>query len=407
MCSFLARTASLLLAFGFFFFSSCTTPLLTMEEVRKHQSEGETRKALAGANRLLEEEPENGELLYLKAALLKELAEALDEPSARRNHYLEMRQTLDQIPPEADSSLLEARRNLILSTWRKEQDEGIRLLHRSAHEPHYEEIGPVIRHYENALAINPDSSSTWNLKAMAHYQAGDLQGALSTFRDADSILRPMPDELKEKLAFLLLEEGQLEASISLYEELLDRSPADDRIRHGLVNATILSGDHERSVRHLRELTERDPDNPEYHEALATELFFQTRNELEELVSHARAGGEISGRHEKVLARLEEAEHHYQLVREADPEREEINFVTAAFYKNSAARLFELAETADGELSGLLAGKAREFLLRSIPIWQEVAERNPENPEIWKNIWQIYTHLEMEEEAAEIRSRFNL
>ncbi len=108
-----------------------------------------------------------------------------------------------------------------------------------------------------------------------------------------------------------------------------------------------------------------------------------------------------------MADLNEAEELYQFVKENHSNPSEITFITAAFYKNTAGNLIDLADSNSDELAEILHDNAIELLTRSIPVWEEVADRYPENPEIWKSMYQIYTQLDMNEEAENARSRANL
>jgi hypothetical protein len=103
----------------------------------------------------------------------------------------------------------------------------------------------------------------------------------------------------------------------------------------------------------------------------------------------------------------EAEELYQFVKENHSDPAEITFITAAFYKNTAGNLMTLANSADDEYSEILNNKALELLTRSVPVWEAVAERNPENPEIWRSMYQIYTQLNMDEKAEDARLKANM
>src|SRR5690554_6063460 len=119
------RTASILLAFGFFFITSCSTQVHTVDTIRTQHLEGDARKALASTNQLLRDDPENGQLLYLKAGILNDLAEALENPADRFDYYREMRQSLDQMPDTVPPALSAGSRNLIVTAWEREQREAM------------------------------------------------------------------------------------------------------------------------------------------------------------------------------------------------------------------------------------------------------------------------------------------
>jgi hypothetical protein len=402
------RMTSIILVFGFFFsVTGCSTKIQTLGEAEESYNSGDYYEALAITNDILRDNPQNEELLIFKARTLKNIAESIEQPENRFNYYYEMRSTLDQAANLASVSLQSERYDIIESAWLEEHSTAERLMEQMNPDSFSDNIQPVIDHLENAILIDPGNSSSYALKATAYYRNGEVQLAVQALQTANNRFDQLPLDVMENLAFLLLEEGQLQKSIELYETLRDQNPDNDEINHGLVNAYILDGQHESSISLLRELLQDNSENLTYNEALATELFFYIQNSVSEMANSDFSDADVEERHEILMADLDEAESHYRYVQENHPNSAEITFITAAFYKNTANHLLQLAESRGEALSERLTNKANELLSRSIPIWKRVAERNPENPEIWKSIYQIYTHLNMEEEAEDARSKANM
>jgi len=405
----LTRGTVLLLAFGFFFIVSCNMLIYThsLDETEELYRSGDYSEALRSVNNLLREDPENEDLLFLKANTLSNLANQQLQPQQRTNYYQEMSMAANLLRNSEDPSIRGMTDSLMVNAWREEHNAGQHLLEYSNPGSFNENFQPIIAHFSNALIINADSSITYSMKATAYYRNGDLQYAIETLQDAESQFDPMPSDMSEQLAFLLLEEGQIEASIATYRQLLENDPDNDEIKHGLVNAYILAGQHERSIELLRDLIEADHNHLTYHEALATELFFHIQNSITSLREADLQGREIIEKMDVLMADLNEAEELYQFVKENHSNPAEITFITAAFYKNTAGILIDLADSRNDNLAENLHNKATELLTRSVPVWEEVADRNPENPEIWRSMYQIYTQLNMVEEAEEARTRANL
>ncbi len=408
MTNFLTRTAGILLVFGFFFaLLGCSTQVYTLEQTKETFDAGDYERALEKTNRLLREDPENESLHLLNARILKNIALRQEQPETRLNYYREMEYSLDHLSASESNEWILESDNLRKYVWDEEYGAAERLLTQEDAGSFSQNFSPVIAHLKNALQVHPDNPKTYNLKATAYYRNGDLQLAVETLQTAYNQFDQLPVEMKEKLAFLLLEEGQLEKSIDLYQILLDEHPENDDIKHGLVNAYILNEQHDASIELLRELLASDQDNIPYHEALATELFFYIQTSVNDMAEGDFSDEELLARHENLMSDLDEAENLYQYVQENHPNPAEITFITAAFYKNTANHLITLANSGDTELSERFKDKANELLSRSIPIWEQVAERNPENPEIWRSMYQIYSHLDMTEEAEEARSKANM
>lgn len=403
----LTRRTGILLAFGFFFIVSCSIQVHTLDEAEELYRSGDYSDALRSINHLLREDPENEELLFLKANTLSNLANQQVRPQQRSDYYHEMRLTADILRDSEDPSIRGMTDSLMVNAWREEHGAGQRLLELSNPGSFSGNFEPIIAHFRNALIINTDNSSTYTMKATAYYRNGDLQYAVETLQDAENRFDPMPFEMSEKLAFLLLEEGQIEKSIAIYRQLLENEPNNEDIKHGLVNAYILDGQHERSIELLRDLIEADHNHLTYHEALATELFFHIQNSVTSLNVTNINDTEIIEEFNRLMEDLDEAEELYQFVKENHSNPAEITFITAAFYKNTGGSLIDLAASMDNEPAEILYDKAIELLTRSVPVWEEVAERNPENAEIWRSMYQIYIQLDMIEEAEDARSKANL
>lgn len=401
------RRTGILLAFGFFFILSCSTQVNTLEEAEEMYRSGNYSDALRSLNDLLKEEPDNEKFLFLKASTLSNLANEQLQPQQRSDYYREMNLATEILRDSEDPSIRGMTDSLMVKVWREEFGAGKRLLEHNNPENFSNNFQPIIAHLSNALIINKDSSSTYNLKATAYYRNGDVHHAIETLQNAENHFNPLPFEMKEKLAFLLLEEGQIEQSIDIYRQLLVDQPNNEDIKHGLVNAYILDGQHQNSIELLRDLIEADHDHLTYHEALATELFFYIQNSVTGLSEANLNDREIIERIDGLMVDLNEAEELYQFVKENHSNPSEITFITAAFYKNTAGNLIDLADSNSEELAEILHDNAIELLTRSVPVWEEVANRNPENPEIWKSMYQIYTQLDMNEEAENARSRANL
>jgi tetratricopeptide (TPR) repeat protein len=403
------RMASILFAFGIFFAYSCSS--INQNTSRESGLTGESKNQqsiLEAANATLIDDPGNADALLFKINALYSISSQMDQPEQRYHYYLEMKLTSDQIMAahSKDSELNTTADSLLISVWNREQGQGVRLL--SQFETLNDDIySEVVNNFENAILVNPDSSSTYNLLATTHYQKGDLQAAIQTLEQGYDYLAELPLSFREKLAFLYLEAGQIDIAIQLYENLAAEFPGNEQINHGLINAYILGERHSNAVQMLREQIARQPYDLIYHESLATELFFLIRSEIDVLQIGDTDEEEIKSTIELLIVELLEAEEHFQEVLSNHPDPAEILYITASFYKNTAAGLHILADKTSGELEGYLTDEADKLLRKSLPLWEQVLEFNPENMQIWNSLMQIYIQLGMTEEAEEIRTRMNL
>lgn len=408
MTVFLTRTASLVLAFGFFFFASCTTSLSTLEQAQLSFDNGDYEKALSSVDKAIEENPKQVDLILLKAEILQNLAMEKERPEERSIFYMEMTETLNRIGQEASGEIRQQKRGLIESSWKTEHQEGNRLFRsrvQSQESLNQTSNERISSHLGNAIVIAPDSIESYRIKASHHYNQGELNSAIETLELANRNIANLPLDMREKHAFLLLEEGRFENAIEIYTDLADSNPDSERIKHGLANAYILNGQHRESIQLLRELIERSPDDISYRQALATELFFQMQLRIRQM-SNTNPDALPSDSVTEIEQYLNEAESHYRFVMEQHSSPSEVTYLTGAFYKNTASQLFQLAEELRAPLDFQVEELALDLLNRSVPVWQQLAETNPENSDVWRSIYQIYTRLGMTEEAEEAQSNVN-
>ena len=84
-----------------------------------------------------------------------------------------------------------------------------------------------------------------------------------------------------------------------------------------------------------------------------------------------------------------------------PNDESANFILGIIYQNRAASLFDRRNnTEDNEEAQRYDEMARENLEQSLVYYERAAEINPDNPENWQSLFQVYTILGMEDKAEE-------
>ncbi len=146
------------------------------------------------------------------------------------------------------------------------------------------------------LEVEPSRESAWaeafNLGVEA-YNAGNMQEAITQWRNADMIYKLRP-EAAQNLAVVLTQEEQYEEAIRVYtsalesldiepatrvieaEEQAERDEARAFMVESLVELLSFSGQHAESEALIRELLESDPDNVQLQAQLANSLSQQGR-----------------------------------------------------------------------------------------------------------------------------------
>jgi len=85
-----------------------------------------------------------------------------------------------------------------------------------------------------------------------------------------------------------------------------------------------------------------------------------------------------------------------------PEDDQAYNVLGIIYQNKASNLFEQRNSIvdDSELVQELDQQARETLQQARQYYEKAAEIDPDQPEYWESLFQVYTTLGMEEKAQD-------
>ncbi len=395
---------SVLLVFGIFFTLSCSTLSLTNESAESLYERGQYNKALSSVNKSIEENPDDSEEKILKAKILRAVALEKHNPSDRKVYYQNLRDVVDEVQ-FTTGNYRTTTDSILVKAWSYEQSEGVRQLQEDVSDTYDANFDRIISHFENASVIIPDSLITYSLKATTYYRHGDTQKAISTIEEAESNGVTLSPQIRERVAFLYLESGNLTKSISIYTDLVNQFPDIQDYRHGLVNALILDENHEESVAYLNELLEKYPTRTEYIEALATERFYKVSQEINITLTDIDAPL-TSDKFETLISELSEIGSLFQRIESDRPTRESHQFRVASFYNKSAKMLLALQEKSEEELAAEIAAHAKEFFEFSLPYWQQLTESNPENRDYFQKLYEAYTQLEMQDEAEMLEQQIN-
>jgi len=396
------------IAFGIFFAVSCgtfkTTEVNNAEEAFNGGNYAEARENI---DRQIRNNPDDSEAIILKLKILKELAENTKPVKNRASLFHEMAETagIFQIT-EAASSYTERADSILQQAWNNEQQAGIKLLQQDQSGEYKQYFDEIVNHFRNALVLRQDNETTYNLLATTYYRHGDVDKAIETINEASGYISELSDELNSKLAYLNLESGNIAEAIEIYERLLNSDPGNKNYQHGLVNSYILGHHHDESIRILEKLVDSGIDDNAYREALASELLFKFNEDLENRLSVESAENVSVSQLTEVYNKVEKLNSERNPRQEADFES---NYAIAGLYKNSAKNLFLLAGVIadkDSSKAGQLKLLGKNFLHSSLHYWEKLVNEYPDNPDIVKNLYQVYIELEMNENAESIRSNYN-
>lgn len=383
------RLASLILAVGFFFLSAC----LSTETTTRTTSEAPpTDQALQEIDQRIDAGEEPAPLLIERLEILRRLADE-SEPDRRSVYYEEMVQTVSS-PDLQQGEESDRAKNLILAAYEREFQAGESGLDRSESSSHH--------HFRNASILLPEESNPYRHLSSFYYRQDRLADAIDVLEVAESRIDPFPPDMSERIAYLHMEAGELQKAIERYHSLVEANPDRVEVHHALVNAYILSEQHNEAVRKLRGLLESDPDNLQYRQSLAVELFFQLQDHWKLFPPAEQTESDIRSDLEWVDEAIE------QLARtdDAPSANTEERYVMAQFYRNSGLYLLEQSAGLPEREAAELTTRGEYLLKEAIPRWEAMTDQNPENRELWLDLQEMYRQLGLDEQARQIDEQMN-
>ena len=404
MIHYYTRIASFVLAFGFFI--SCSTLQSSNQEsaTSENLSEQQIQQQIKSLDKDISSNPNQADLYLKKGKLLTKLAQKKENPSERVSPYTNARHVLDRAANlyrnTADSE--DKVSDLLNVTWSLEHNQGIKLLQEeNVEKPNYER---AIAHFNNATIVIPDSAISYTMKARTLYKNQQQKEAIKTLETAREKIENPPVLLLEQLAYLYLENNAPKKAIGIYEQAESFSNKNLNLLHGLSNAYINAGEHQKAIKLLKQLLEDEPQNIVYGQSLATELYFLGKSKIDSVASTLKHSDSLDDTaFESIDTLLSNAEERFNKISDANPGNPEIQERTATFYYNSASQYQKLVPLVSDEHQEQLQEKIKQYLSASIPLFENLVEQGQQNQKIWKKLFQAYSILEMEQEAENAKA----
>ena len=430
-------TPILLIILFLSFLWSCETTDPLVNEVQISLFTGDYETALETVNNAIEINPDNYIAHYYKGVVLSSQAYEMEPASARKDVYAQARESLERArelmeAQEETPDELEELNETIVSYWADEYNMAVNYqnddsLFNATPEPYQVSLD----HLENAVTINPDSAMTYQVISSTHFQLNNVDQAITTYETAMDMLEEPAESDYEYLISLYLYDNRYDKAIDLSEEALDNYEGNSVFVQFLADAYIQSGERDKAIELVEGLIRDEPDNPQYRRVLGTQVYQSVEaltSELsdlyEELFELRRQASSQSGNaQESTQAQLQQLEteidrreaeideltdisiREMEEVVRMEPESEDANFILGIIYQNRAANLFERRNnTNDNAESNRYDAMAREVLDEARTYYERAAEINPDNPDNWQSLFQVYTILNMEEEAEEAMRR---
>lgn len=423
---------AILLIAGVFYGCAATNP--NIESAKIQIKNKAYNQALQAANDAIEQDSTNGLGYFYKGVALSELAgqqETLDE---RRKYYERMKDAFDNAQKyfaQEDSPPQEADRIdvILATTWAQEHNRGVKYLTVDSLKGQ-EGYRKAVDHFNNATTVQPDSIMSYDALTQAYLQMDprDFDGAIKSLEKSINMQDSASAQQYQQLSQIYVLNDNLKKATKTLEEGRELYPDTLSLVRQLTDAYFKLGRRDDALNMVRDLIEKEPDNPRYYKVLGTQIYqsaqplndtlrnnfdrlFQLQTEKtkaddEEKVKEVK---QTISQLEKENAMLQDsladlqqrAVENLRKVVELDPEDHDTYETLGIIYQNSAA-IFDSKRniTIDNELANKYDKRAREELKKALKYYQKAVEIEPDEKSYWQKLFRVYSRLGMEDKAKE-------
>lgn len=408
--SHLTRIASLVLAFGFLF--GCSAPNPYIESTKENIDGGDYRSALQSIEAALNENPQDADAHYYRGLVYYEMAADESSASQRTESYEEMRSSFESalnIYEDAGSrGYTSDIEYLISSSWSTEHNHGYTKLKETENISN-DEIEAALTHLNNAIIIEPDSVSSYELASEAYLKLDDPTQAFQVLDDALNRGSEIKKTTLERHAYLAIQVGEFDKAMNSYNTLREKDYDDLNLSHGLVNALKQAGQHQKAADILEELIERSPDNPDYTLTYSKQLYKLAVERFDDWLETYREdpfSEETRSGFNEALSYAENAEVKFSETVDIAPESENITSAKAIFFQNMTAELADIRSgVSDDEYVAELNDLIDYYAESAIELFEQIVETTDDPAYYWESLFQLYSFTDQPQKADEARRQF--
>lgn len=395
--------------------------------------------ALSAAEQSIQNQPNDPLGYYYKGVALGEIADT-KEPSARQDYYKRMKDAFAQAREVASKaedvpSEIERIDAVVNTLWQTEHNKAISYasddsVKKTVSNP----LDISIAHLDNATLIQPDSVLSWDVKAQVYYMNDNVQGAITAMEEVMQLKdQPTAEDYARMAGYYSIAEMP-EKAISTLEEGQEQFPANKDIVTRLADAYTNAGETEKAIATIEALIEKEPENPQFHLVLGTQIYktvlglsdslkansdkiFDLQQELKstqgsnasqlkQQISTLEQNNEQL--QERITSLTEKATEELNTVLEYRPNDATAYNTLGIIYQNKASALFDKRNrTTDNTEAQEIDTEAKEALKQAMEYYENAAEIDPDNQDYWKNLFSIYTALGMDQKAEEAMKKADM
>lgn len=378
--------------------------------------------ALSAADSALLQDPTNSLAYYYKAVAYDKIAAKQNGPFESHPYYVSMRENLDKAESIFDTlakppvEYIEMDQ-LILSSWGREHNEAIGFATNDSIMATVENpLDLSIAHLINAVTINPDSSLSYDVLSQIYQMNNDFENAAKTLEKAMEIRSNDVDASDyDRLASYYFQVQDFESALKVIETGLESFPDSVYLIQKVADAYFQTGNTEKALEVVNGLIDSDPSNPQYRLVVGTQLYQQVQVITEEInanndkifdLEHGDGDDSevaaLEARNEELRPVADDlivkAESALLKAYELDPKSYTALNTLGILYQNKAAALYELRNNAPDDEYMAYEEAARAEAEKAVTYYEKAAELRPEDSDLWRTLFQIYTILDYREKA---------
>ncbi|HLR76292.1 MAG TPA: tetratricopeptide repeat protein, partial [Balneolaceae bacterium] len=399
-----------------FYACSTTNPLL--DKAESNIVDENFDAAIDAAKQFIEEEPNNSLGYYYLGTALGQKGQDQEPPSEGTTFFKQMDEAYKKAESLADTAGSvpdEVKRipEVKKSFWRIAHNSAIKLINDDSVRTSYE--NPDERAYSyitNALVIQQNHPITYQVKAI-------LSGRLQKYdeaADAQEKFINMADSVTARNYLVLVQYYRQADELDQAEDALMQAqkefPENEQINAFLADVYTQQGKTEEAIDLVKDLVERDPENPQYRLSYGSRLLIASskiqdkyKDNVNEIFDLQRSQSEdneqkIQSLYEKndqlreqITEMQDKAAEQFKKVLELRPEDAKASHNLGVVYQNRAALYYALRNLSQSQNEAEKYDEQADDLLREAQKYYEKAvEIEPDNKDYWKSLYVVYTNL---------------
>src|SRR5699024_4301086 len=315
--------------------------------------------------------------------------------------------------------------------WQTEHNRAVKLatddsLKNAVQEP----IAKATDHLKNATIIQPDSSLSWNVLAQVSAMNKDFEVAADAKEKYISMIE-QDTTLKAndylQLASYYFQADANQEVVSALEMGIEQFPDSDELVSNLADAYQRAGQPKKAIATVKKMVEQDPQNPQYHLVLGTQIYQQALvlndslsanyDEIFSLQQKLRNSSDAEKENiQQQIAELEQQNEQLEPKVEELTDQAEEELKTVVQYRSdddaayntlgiidqnrAKAIIDKRNRTKDNEEAAQLDKQGKEMLQEAMKNYKRATEIKPNEQKYWKSLYSIYVALGMDDKAAD-------